>query len=252
MTKPIHLGCCLALLLLAGFNFRARAETSVASFDAANKLYEQANYDAAAAAYEKLLASGQVSAPLYFNLGNACFKAGRIGRAVAAYRQAELLAPRDPDVRANLQFARNQVQGPTIPPSRLQTWLGRLTADEWTWLAVAAVWPLLLLLAFLQWRPGLKRSLRSTVFLLAATSLALAACLGTVLLQKRYTRSAIVNARDVLVRQGTLDISPSVFTAHDGAELRVLDQKDEWLEVCSDSRHVGWLRRDEVILVPQT
>ena len=85
-----------------------RAESGSGGFEAANKLYEEGKFAQAAAAYEQLIQSGRVSAPLYFNLGNAWFKSGQMGRAITAYRRAEQLAPRDPDVRANLQFARNQ------------------------------------------------------------------------------------------------------------------------------------------------
>src|SRR5207249_8839840 len=123
-----------------------------------NKLYEQGKHSEAAANYEKLIQTGWVSAALYFNLGNALFKSGQIGRAIAAYRQAEQLAPRDPDVRANLQFARNQAQGPTLSPSRWQHGLGKLTLNEWTLLASGAVWLWFLLLAASQWRPVWRRS----------------------------------------------------------------------------------------------
>ena len=100
---------------------------SATAFDSANKLYEEGKFAEAVSAYEKLAQSGETSAALYFNLGNAFFKSGQIGRAVAAYRTAEQLTPRDPDVRANLQFARNQAQGPTLSPGRWQRWLGRLS-----------------------------------------------------------------------------------------------------------------------------
>src|SRR5262245_57940734 len=86
-------------------------------FDAANKLYAQSKFTDAAAAYEKIVAGGSASAALYFNLGNAYFKVNQLGRAIAAYRQAEELSPRDPDVRANAQFARNRVQGPRLSMS---------------------------------------------------------------------------------------------------------------------------------------
>src|SRR5204862_132447 len=76
----------------------------------------------AAAAYEKIVAGGRVSSALYFNLGNALFKSGRIGRAIANYRLAEQLAPRDPDIRANLRFARNHVNG---VEARLPAWWRR-------------------------------------------------------------------------------------------------------------------------------
>src|SRR5208337_1310891 len=104
----------------------------------------------------------QVSAALYFNLGNACFKAGTLGRALAAYRQAEALAPRDPDLRANIQFARDQAQGPTLALSRWQKVLGRLSLNEWTILAGAAVWVAFLLLGAGQLWPAIQAPPRST------------------------------------------------------------------------------------------
>ena len=48
------------------------------------------------------------------------------------------------DVRANLQFARNQVQGPTRRPGRVEGWLGTLSLNEWMALAAAVPsdWPI--------------------------------------------------------------------------------------------------------------
>ena len=109
---------CLLLLALLPLWTRADNVVSIdAQFDAANKLFAQSKFADAATAYEHIIAAGSVSSALYFNLGNAHFKAGQLGRAIAAYRQAEELSPRDPDVRANVQFARNQVQGPRLSMS---------------------------------------------------------------------------------------------------------------------------------------
>jgi len=66
----------------------ARADSATSPFDQANQLYEQGHYGAAAAAFEKMTQTGPVSAAVYFNLGNAWFKAGQLGRAICAYRRA--------------------------------------------------------------------------------------------------------------------------------------------------------------------
>ena len=139
----------------------SRAEIPITAFESANKLYEQGKFAEAASAYASLLQSNQASAALYFNLGNAFFKSGQIGRAIAAYRYAGRVTPRDPDVRANLQFARNQRQGPTLSPNRWQRWLGRLTLNEWTLLAAVAVWLWLLLLTILRGGGVVREPLRA-------------------------------------------------------------------------------------------
>jgi len=238
----------LALLAAVLFPMLSRAELPAAAFDSANKLYEEGKFADAATAYGNLAQSGHASAALYFNLGNALFKSGQIGRAIAAYRTAGLITPRDPDVRANLQFARNQVQGPTLSPSRWQRWLGRLTLNEWTLLAAGVLWLWFLLLAVLQWWPQSRPALKGYVITVAIAAALLCGCLAAAFYEGRVTHLAIVITGEAVVRNGPLAESQTAFTLHDGAELRVLDQKDEWLEVSAGPRRIGWLRRDQLLL----
>ena len=163
------------LLLKAGL---ASAENSSNTFDSANKLYEQGKFSDAVSAYEKIIQSGSVSPAIYFNLGNALFKSSQIGRAIGAYRKAEQLAPRDPDVQANLQFARNQIQGPTFAPSHWQRWLAKLSLNEWTFLCASAFWICLLSLALMQVRPALKSLLKMVPLLSGLATLVLGVCLA--------------------------------------------------------------------------
>ncbi len=88
----------LALVLTA---IDMRADDSTAVFEQANKSYEEGKYAEAVAAYDKLVAAGDVSEALYFNRGNALFKTGQLGRSIASYRLAQYLSPRDPELRAN-------------------------------------------------------------------------------------------------------------------------------------------------------
>jgi tetratricopeptide (TPR) repeat protein len=237
---------CLLALLLPG---SARAEISPAEFDAANRLYDAGKFSEAAEAYEKLTQSGQTSATLYFNLGNAFFKSGQIGRAIAAYRQAEKISPRDPDLRANLRFARNQVQGPTLLSTRWQLFLDRMTLNEWTLLATCLIWLCLILLAGVQWRPGWKPVLRNYLLALGIAAGFSCACLAAAFSETHSSQVAVVTAHDASVRNGTLEESPTNFTVHDGSELRVLDQKDDWLQVSAAPNRIGWIRRSQVLLL---
>ena len=183
---------------------------------------------------------------MYFNLGNARFKASQIGRAIVAYRHAAQLAPRDPDVKANLQFARNQVQGPTLRATRWQRAFSIMTLNEWAGLAVTAFWLTFLLLAAMQARPTLRSTLGTLTLMAGGMALAFAVCLVVSSRLASIHDLAVVSARDVIVRNGPLEESQTAFTANDGAELRVVDQKDDWLQVTDGTRRIGWLKRSEV------
>lgn len=236
-----------AFLVLVTWPVLLNAQPSTSGFETANKLYYENQFTNAAGAYEGVIRSGQVSAAIYFNLGNAWLKAGQLGRAIAAYRQAQLLSPRDPDIRANLQFARNQTQGPTLAATRWERWLSRLTLNEWTFLSAGAVWLWFFVMTILQWKPGWFRPVRGWLALLTLAAVLSCVCLATAMHIRRSTQIAIVT-RETPVQQGPVADSRMAFPVHDGAELRVLERKDEWLLVSTDPRRVGWLRRDQVLL----
>ncbi len=245
----------VVFVLLLGWSGTAAtvdADTVSARFNAANKLYEQGKYAEAAAQYNGILHENFASSALYFNLGNACFKAGEIGRAIAAYRQAEQLAPRDPDLRANLQFVRNQIQGPTLTAARWQVLAGRLTVNEWSWLAMTALWTWFALLIVLQWRPWLKPALRGYLYVAGTSAAGLCLCVAAIVYTPHTERAAVVTAPEVVAHNGPLDESPSTFTLHDGAEMKVIDEKDQWLQINAGTSRSGWVRRDQVMILPRT
>jgi tetratricopeptide (TPR) repeat protein len=233
-------------------------QTAAPSFEEANKLYEQGKYAEAAAAYEKLAPAHNGSPALYYNLGNAWFKAGQNGRAIAAYRKAEMLSPRDPSLRFNLNFVRKKVLGSdTLPTLGWRRWLMALTLNEWTALAMAAVWLWFLLLALRELRPSLRTGLRGYTATTGLAAVALAGCLALARHERSATREAVVTVPNAVVRYGPLEESKVSYQLPDGAEVRVLDETDltvggkkqSWLQVQDAGRRQGWLQSDQVILL---
>jgi tetratricopeptide (TPR) repeat protein len=74
-------------------------------FSRGNAAYEACNYLQAVALYDSAAAE-MTSAELLYNRGNAHFKLGEIGRAIADYNRAYVLKPHDKDILHNLAFAR--------------------------------------------------------------------------------------------------------------------------------------------------
>ncbi len=241
----------VSLLLLAGV-LSARADTVSGPFEQANKLYEEGHYAQAADAYQNILEHGFVSPAIYFNAGNAWFKAGQIGRAIYSYRRAEELAPRDPDVRANLEIARTQAgtNVASLPGNRWTRWVGRLTLNEWTVAASVSVAFFFFVLMARQTSPRFNRPAGGLTVGLAVLSLWLLACLGMSIDQRLGEETSIVIVPEAVARRGPMDESQSAFTVHDGAELTVLSRDGDWLQVSGATRQTGWLPEKEVALMP--
>ena len=221
-----------------------------ADFAAANKLYAEGKFSDAANAYEKIIQSGAQSPALWFNAGSAEFKAGHLGKAIAAYRQAELLAPRDAELRANLAFVRNQVQGATVRESSWQNWVGSLTLNEGTVLTAILFWLTLGIFAVRQLRPALVPKLQGVTRILVVLTIFSATVLGLQAANHFSNGTAVVTVAEATARSGPFDEAQSAFTARDGAELSVLDQRDGWVQVANTAGKSGWLSTKLVAVLP--
>ena len=237
----------IGALILAGNIFAADVATD---FSAANKFYAEGKFPEAANVYEKIIASGTTSPNLLFNYGNAEFKSGNLGKAIAAFRRAELLAPRDSEIRANLAFVRNQVQGATVRESLWQNWLGNLSLNEWTVFAAIAFWLTFIFLAAKQIRPALATKLKSATWIFAALTIFSGTILGVQAANHFTKQTAVVVSANTTARSGPFDDAQSAFTARVGAELSVLDRHGDWIQVTNGSGKIGWLRTAQVEILP--
>jgi len=116
-------------ILLAGLFFLsvispAEAELSkeqkISLFSQANENFRQANstqdhkqaerlYERAILTFEKIIDEGGVrNSRLYYNLANAYFLKGRLGKAILNYRRAGKLQDSDENIKKNLAFARSK------------------------------------------------------------------------------------------------------------------------------------------------
>jgi tetratricopeptide (TPR) repeat protein len=223
----------------------ARFETR---FQEGNRLYEEGQYPEAAGVYQQMLNQGALSSTLFFNLGNACYKNGQIGRARAFYWMAHELNPRARDVRSNLRFiARSAGPEPGGRWNRIVSRLRFFSLNEWTIWFSAGLWLWLGLLAAAHWQPSWRLRLRP--FRVVVVGFLILAGVGFLLtLQDRYgTSRAVVVAPTASIRRGPLPESQAVCQLQDGAMVQVADQQNEWLMVVDAAGRSGWLQDREVV-----
>ncbi len=239
----------LAAALLTGGAGAAGEDTPQATFFRANALYADGRYAEAAAAYERVLATGLASAPTYFNLGNAYLKAGQVGPAVLAYERARRLAPGDPDVRANLAFAREQAGAVESAPwwSRFLPLAASWSSDTLLLAAALAWWTLALCLVARRLAPRIRRAATRGVLVAAAALLVAGSSaayrLGTVDLRRA---AVVVAPAEVAVRFEPSSTGTVHFQAKPGATLRVLAEREGWVQVARDDGLRGWVERGAV------
>jgi uncharacterized protein YgiM (DUF1202 family) len=137
-----------------------------------------------------------------------------------------------------------------LPGSRWTRWVGRVTLNEWTSAAAAALALFFLVLTARRISPAFGKSSSGLAWVLAAASIWLLICLGLSINQQLWEKTSIVTVPEAVVRWGPDDESKSAFTAHDGAEMMVLSRDGNWLQVSDAARHIGWLQQKNVAQIP--
>jgi len=198
-------------------------------------------FQQAAQLYEQILGSGFVSWPVLYNLGNAYYRHGRVGKAILNYRRAERLAPRNAEIKANIKQAQQQTKDrhasrelPSFFRSLLFCYYG-LSLNEATVLAAVLYFAFCIaeILFIFQRRPLLKRA---TIVLLLLT-LITATSLVLKIRNEDQTPTGIVIAQECPVRIGPGKEYNVLFKAHEGADVVVLGERadahseKQWLRV---------------------
>ena len=118
----------------------------------ANEYYKNNRYQLAIEEYNKLLLDGFAGTSLYYNLGNAHYRLGKVGYAILYYEKALKLSPNDEEVKHNLALAKLNLKDKvdTLPPFFIfNLWEGILAAFSVTgWTIIVYIIFILVLIVF--------------------------------------------------------------------------------------------------------
>lgn len=240
------------------------AEDCVCSADAlwdrANTAYINNDFRTAAALYERIAAEGLQSGKLYYNLGNARFKEGSLGRAILSYRRALALDPRSEDARYNLRVAERMTKDriEAVPEFFLTGWLREcralLSGTAWAVCSLAALGGLLAaVLLFL-----LSRRLlwRKTGFYAACALLLLAFATFCFASSDRRERlrnaTAVVLAESVAVKSSPDRSATDLFVLHEGTTVEISGELGAWCEITIADGKRGWMEQAKLERVGAT
>lgn len=235
---------CLTLLTMA----------QSAALSKANEQYAAGEYESAARLYEDVLASEGVSPELYYNLGNAYYKANEVGRSILNYERALRLSPMFDDARVNLEMAQqkvvdNIVQAPTFFLGRwIENLIKLLSSNQWFYTSIV-LFVLALACAFL-FIFGRTRMLRKSSFY---TAIVLGVLVLISFVFAGVRKDQLVNHREAVVMSGVVTVKSSpdrsgtdLFKLHEGTKVSIKSTLGEWVEIKLGNGSIGWLELENI------
>jgi len=250
----------IVLLLVTLFVFVKQADCDDLSqarslFYKGNAYYSEEKFKQATAQYEEVLRLSFDSGPLYYNLGNAYFKSGSLGKAILNYQRAKRLIPRDADLKANLNYAHSLIEGGIVSPER--KWLSRLfftlvdsfSLDRITLISTILYLVLISILIFII---VAKRLRRIFTYLGGLTLILLVICLCIFSVQFHKTiiqKNAVVIVESSFSKFEPFDDATTFFTLNEGESVVIIASKENWIKVRRIDAKQGWIKNSDIELL---
>ena len=217
----------------------------------ANQAYKEGRFNEAIDGYLRLIESGHAGGQIHYNLGNAYFKTGRLGRAILEYERARLLIPRDADLNFNLAHARDQAKD-VIPES------GQFADMAFFWLKsfnLAELFWVFVLFNFLLWTTLVIRLFRKPEWLFYPLLIILTFWLisglffGVKWYQIDTDDRAVILQGEVNVLAGPDSGDTVLFRLHEGTIVRQERSEDGWKLLRLPDKKRGWVESKAVQLI---
>jgi tetratricopeptide (TPR) repeat protein len=225
-------------------------------FNEANKLYQDGQFEAAIEKYEAILAENYESGELYYNLANAYYKVGNIGKARLNYERSLLWLEGDEAVIQNLELLKMRlVDQIEAPPKLFLTvwWNSLLNLFNTNTLGIVVLflfWIVLISAAvFLYFRKRGRIKWKS-VFV---TTLVVWIFLLVVWINKIYLfeteKYGVILASTITVHAEPSEDTTDLFVLHEGTRVRVERSSNGWLEIRLEDGKTGWLQDDALEII---
>jgi len=247
----------LILLFFANFSYVYSQEKVQEMFDAVNKFYLDDKIQEAADEYEKILELGYESGAIYFNLGNAHYKLGNIGKAILYYEKAKKIIPGDSDLNNNLNLANLLIADKITPLPELfyiryfKKFVQLTSQSGWMkiFLTLYITLCLIICIRILVKTQKLRIILHKLILLL----IFLTAFFFFVLFYSNYQSDrhdwAVVMSEKVDAGSSPIEDSTELFSIHEGTKVKINRTRNNWIEISLPDGKVGWIKREHIEII---
>jgi tetratricopeptide (TPR) repeat protein len=237
------------LLLLATGAYAQDTSTSTGKFNKGVTFFTAGNYKDALQAWTEVYSTGNRSANLCYNIGNAYFKLNNIPKAILFYERAYLLKPEDEDINYNLQISRTLIvdRFQEIPDLFFVKWYNFvslfLSSNRWARISIISF---ILSLTFLSLYIYTSRYrlkvfgfwLAIGLFVISASSVVLSARNRHLVYE---SHKAIITAPLISGKSSPDNSGNDLFVLHEGTKVSIEDTVGEWQEIRLSDGNKGWV-----------
>jgi len=245
----------LLFAILIGMGLQAQTPDEI--FIEANNLYKEHKYDEALEKYKNIEETGYMSDNLYYNIANVHYKLEEVAPAILYYKKALKLNPNLDDAKFNLKMAQLRAVDkieklPVTFFVKFWNWLANiLTVQQWAYFAVAMAF--FSSIAFIFYFFASSSVIKRVSFVKSITGFILL-IVAVVIAQQQDTwekshKDAVVMTENSYIKVAPNENSEDKFILHEGTEVLVIDQVDDWVRIKLADGKRGWIFNGDIEVI---
>lgn len=218
-------------------------------FEQANQLYQQDKFEQAILAYDEIRRNGYENWELYYNLANAYFKAGELGKSIVNFERAFKLNPKNEDILFNLEFVNTRTVDniPTPPLTKMSKQIKHfISLKTLTWLTLGIYFLFILSITLRIIIRGNRwyKFLRILIIPVALVFIFSAALFLINVREDATVHYAILISEKVDVLGSPTEDGTILFSLHEGVKFKVEEIRIAWAKIRLADGNVGWIKKD--------
>lgn len=256
----IRLYLVLSIFISAIINLSA--SDIVAQADSA---YVHDNFTEAVSLYTQVIEHEGSSSELYYNLGNAYYRLGKLGKAIVCYERAIILDPQNKDAITNLEFVNTKItdkagDNGTFISNAFNELINNYHSNTWAIIAVISF--VLLICAILVYFFSRRIGLKKIGFFSGMTLLLFNVIVNIFAYEAAH--NATSHSKAVIVEPSVIlstsprepkDRTEEAILLHEGTKVEILDSVSatnsqiKWYDVKIDNNHRAWIKSSDIEII---
>ena len=252
------------LLAIIGLILPAFAGNAASLIERADSAYTADDFASAVSLYNEAIDTEGSSSMLFYNLGNAYYRMGNLGKAIVNYERALRLDPTNRDARENLEFVNSKItdqigDSGTFLSNTADTVVAAAHPDTWGYIALASF--ILMLGAIALYAFAGNVAVRKIGFfggfiLLVVTVVTNIFAFKGAAKAQSHTTAIVVEPSTILSTspRQPKDRTEEAFLLHEGTKVEILDSVAvpadttgrKWYDVSVDNTHRAWISSDAI------
>ncbi|MBN2722786.1 MAG: tetratricopeptide repeat protein [Deltaproteobacteria bacterium] len=219
------------------------------------KASSPSDYENAAKAFEILISRGIHHENLFYNLGNAYYKAGKYGYAVYSYERSLKLHPKHKDTLHNIKLTRQVIERKykdnIVSFAESSLWVRMVNWMNFSTMKIIFIVLWSLFFGILTWLYFRESGLLRISMITGAVLTGVFVLIFAIMISGRYYfehiyRFGIVLPDEISVKEAPQKSSNTAFKIHAGLKIKINLEDQAWVKISLPNGMEGWVEKNTI------